>query len=104
MNKRELIEQICKDTGLTKSVATSALNATLKSIKAALQKGDRVGLVGFGSLDVVYRKARKGVNPSSQKVINIADKVYVKFRAGKELSTSVDNKTLKNKLKKKQKK
>ncbi|MCH2045162.1 MAG: HU family DNA-binding protein [Saprospiraceae bacterium] len=100
MNKRDLIDKIGELTGLQKSTATAALNATLEAIKDALKEGDKVTLVGFGSFDVNYRKARKGINPSNQKLIDISDKVSVKFKAGKELSASVDNKKLKNTLKK----
>lgn len=104
MNKGDLIDKIAEKASLKKSEATAALNATLEAITETLKGGEKITLVGFGSFDVAYRAARKGINPSTQKEIQISDKVTVKFKAGKELSTSVDNKTLKSSLKKAKKK
>jgi len=104
MNKGDLIDKIAEGAGLKKTEATAALNATLEAITNALKGGEKITLVGFGSLDVAYRSARKGINPSTQKEIKIGDKVTVKFKAGKELAAAVDNKTLKTSLKKEEKK
>jgi DNA-binding protein HU-beta len=104
MNKGDLIDKIAEKGGLKKAEATAALNATLEAITEALKGGEKITLVGFGSFDVAYRAARKGINPSTQKEIKIGDKVTVKFKAGKELAASVDNKTLKGSLKKDEKK
>ncbi len=100
MNKGDLIDKIAEKASLKKAEATAALNATLEAITEALKDGEKITLVGFGSFDVTYRAARKGINPSTQKEIKIGDKVTVKFKAGKELAASVDNKTLKGNLKK----
>jgi len=100
MNKGDLIDKIAEKASLKKAEAAAALNATLEAITEALKGGEKITLVGFGSFDVAYRAARKGINPSTQKEIKIGDKVTVKFKAGKELSTAVDNKTLKSELKK----
>jgi DNA-binding protein HU-beta len=104
MNKGDLIDKIAEGAGLKKTEAAAALNATLEAITNALKGGEKITLVGFGSLDVAYRSARKGINPSTQKEIKIGDKVTVKFKAGKELAAAVDNKTLKTSLKKEDKK
>jgi DNA-binding protein HU-beta len=101
MNKGDLIDKIAENAGLKKADAASALNATLQALTDALKGGEKITLVGFGSFDVSYRGARKGINPSTQKEIKIEEKVTVKFKAGKELAASVDNKTLKGSLKKK---
>jgi DNA-binding protein HU-beta len=86
MNKGQLIDAIAKGSGLTKAASEKALNAALKAITGALKKGDRVGLVGFGSWKVVKRAARKGKNPQTGAVINIPAKKVVKFKSGADLS------------------
>ena len=86
MNKGQLIDAIAKGSGLTKAASEKALNAALSAITGALKKGDRVGLVGFGSWKVVNRAARKGKNPQTGAVINIPAKKVVKFKSGAELS------------------
>lgn len=86
MNKGQLIDAIAKGSGLTKAASEKALNAALKAITGALKKGQRVGLVGFGSWKVVQRAARKGKNPQTGAVINIPAKKVVKFKSGADLS------------------
>jgi DNA-binding protein HU-beta len=100
MNKGDLIDKIANKANLKKADAASALNAFLETVNEALKGGDRITLVGFGTFSVAYRPSRGGINPSNQEPIVISDKVSAKFKAGKELSTGVDNSTLKDKLKK----
>ena len=47
-------------------------------------------LVGFGSWSVSKRSARDGRNPRTGETIKIAAKNVVKFKAGAELSGSVN--------------
>ncbi|MEQ1733196.1 MAG: HU family DNA-binding protein [Bacteroidia bacterium] len=90
MNKAELIEAIATGAELTKADAGRALDATIEAITKTLKKGDRLGLVGFGSFTVVARAARKGRNPQTGKEINIKAKKVVKFKPGTELSETVN--------------
>ena len=46
-------------------------------------------LVGFGSFEVVQRKAREGRDPRTGKPIKIPAKKVVKFKAGSTLSSAV---------------
>jgi DNA-binding protein HU-beta len=86
MNKGELISAIADKSGLSKAASEKALNAMISSISASLKKGDRVGLVGFGSFSISARSARKGRNPQTGKEITIAAKKVVKFKPGADLS------------------
>lgn len=90
MNKAELIEAIASESGLSKADAKRALDAFVSSTTDALKKGDRVALVGFGSFSISARAARKGRNPQTGKEIKIAAKNVVKFKAGAELSDTVN--------------
>lgn len=89
MNKAELISAIAAASGLTKADSKRALDATVKSITAALKKGDKVSLVGFGTFSVAKRAARTGVNPSTKKAIKIPAKKVAKFKAGSDLADAV---------------
>jgi DNA-binding protein HU-beta len=62
----------------------------MDAIEKSLKKGDRVGLVGFGSFSVAKRAARTGRNPQTGKAIKIAAKKVVKFKAGSDLATAVN--------------
>ncbi len=89
MNKAQLIDAIASEANLTKADAKKALDAFINATSNALKKGDRVALVGFGSFSVSKRSARTGRNPQTGKEIKIAAKNVVKFKAGSELSNSV---------------
>ena len=60
MNKMELINKVAKDTRLTNRDATEVIEATIENIMKALQGGDEVRLVGFGTFTVSRRKASEG--------------------------------------------
>lgn len=90
MNKAQLIDAIAGDSGLTKADAKKALDAFLKVTGEALKSGDRVSLVGFGSFSVNERSARMGRNPQTGKEISIPAKKVIKFKAGSELTDSVN--------------
>ncbi|MCQ6386413.1 HU family DNA-binding protein, partial [Bacillus cereus] len=65
MNKTELIQKVAQETGLKRPQASLAVDTLLESIQQALQNGDNVQLIGFGSFEVRERAAREGRNPQS---------------------------------------
>jgi DNA-binding protein HU-beta len=89
MTKTELIDKIASGAGLSKADASRALDAGVDAVKAALKKGQKVTLVGFGTFSVTKRKARKGRNPRTGQVINIPAARTPKFTAGKALKDAV---------------
>jgi DNA-binding protein HU-beta len=91
MNKAELVNEIAQVTGQSKLSVTNTVSALLHSVTAALSKGERVTLVGFGTFERRHRQARTGVNPQNpkQKLTIQAARVPV-FRAGQELKDIVD--------------
>lgn len=90
MNKGDLINKIADSADITKAQATEALNAVLDGIGEALDSGDKVTLVGFGTFSVSRRDARTGRNPQTGETIKIAAKNVVKFKPGKELTDKVN--------------
>ncbi len=90
MNKGELIERIVKDTKLSKTQATSALNSALHGIETALRKGDKVTLVGFGTFSVGKRKARTGRNPQTGAEVKIPARRVARFSAGANLKKAAN--------------
>ena len=85
MNKSDLIDAMSEHAGITKTAAKKALECMLIEIEGALQKGNRVSLVGFGSWFVSKRVAREGRNPQTGKTIKIKAKNVVKFKASDSL-------------------
>ena len=90
MNKTELIDKIAGGSGLAKTDAKKALDATLVAIKDALAAGDKIALVGFGTFSVSERPAREGVNPATKEKMQIAAKKVAKFKAGAELADALN--------------
>jgi len=90
MNKADLIDAMAEDAGISKAAAKKALDSMTDNIAAALAKGGRISLVGFGSFSVSKRNAREGRNPQTGQTIKIAAKNVVKFKAGAGLNDKVN--------------
>jgi DNA-binding protein HU-beta len=90
MNKSDLIEKIAAGSGLSKTDAKKALDATTAAIKDALVAGEKISLVGFGTFSVSERPEREGINPATKQKITIAAKKVAKFKAGAELADALN--------------
>src|ERR1700690_437885 len=90
MNKADLVDRIAGACSVSKAQATTAIDTTVDSITAALRKGDRVALIGFGTFSVTQRKARNGRNPQTGATIKIAARRVAKFTPGNELKKVVN--------------
>jgi nucleoid DNA-binding protein len=92
MARESLVKQIAESTKLSRKQASAALEATLTAIREALQDGQEVRLVGFGTFKVRQSAARKGINPRDRTPLDVPAKERVRFSAGKELSEAVRKK------------
>jgi integration host factor subunit beta len=54
-------------------------------IAAALARGDRVELRGFGAFSVKHRDARTGRNPRTGESVDVDEKAVPYFKTGKQL-------------------
>ncbi|MBA7669214.1 DNA-binding protein HU [subsurface metagenome] len=90
MNKAELVEEVADQTGLTKRASREAVDAIISAITDSLTREERVTLVGFGSFQVMERKARKGRNPQTGRELQIPAKKVPKFKAGRGLKEAVE--------------
>ena len=92
MTKNDLVSQVAATAELSKKDAEKAVNAVIESITGALQKGDKVSLVGFGTFEARQRPARKGRNPQTKEEITIPATIAPAFKAGKALKDAVAGK------------
>lgn len=90
MNKAELITSMAEKSQLTKKDAETALKAFIDSVQEALENGEKVQLVGFGTFETRERAAREGRNPRTKEVIKIAASTVPVFKAGKEFKEKVN--------------
>ena len=90
MNKSDLVDAIAESAGLSKADGGRALDAFVNTVTSALQSGDSVSLVGFGTFAVRDRAARTGRNPRTGETIQIAASKNPAFKAGKALKDAVN--------------
>jgi DNA-binding protein HU-beta len=90
MNKTQLIDAVAAKSLLTKADSRKALDAFFSVTETALQKGDRIALVGFGSFSVAERQSRIGRNPRTGEEIKIPTKKVVRFKPGAQLNDAVN--------------
>ncbi len=89
MNKSELIDAMAAVAGLTKVDSKKALDAFIQVAGETLKVGDKLTLVGFGTLSVAEKAARQGRNPQSGAKIKIPAKKVIKFKAGADLNAKI---------------
>ncbi len=91
MNKAELVAVVAEKIGVKKKDAQAIVDAVIDSIEEALEKGEKVQLVGFGTFKTRHRNARRGMSPSKPgEPIEIAAANVPVFRAGKALKDAVN--------------
>lgn len=90
MNKTQLVEHIADNANLSKDEAMKALDAALDGISQAMQDGDTIQLVGFGTFKVSERAARIGRNPKTGQEIRMPAVKVPGFKAGKTLKEFVN--------------
>jgi DNA-binding protein HU-beta len=89
LTKADIVDAVAVATELSKKDAGAAVGAFLDAIAAALKKGEKVQLTGFGAFEVRARKERKGKNLQTGETITIAASKAPSFKAGKALKDSV---------------
>ena len=87
--RKKLIEQFVKDASITKKQAETVLKSFIENVQAAIKKGKKFQLVGFGTFSLSKRKARKGRNPKTGDSIAVKPKKLPFFKVGKELKERI---------------
>jgi integration host factor subunit beta len=86
MIKSELVQRIAsQNPHLYQRDVENIVNAILGEIIAAMARGDRVELRGFGAFSVKNRPARMGRNPRTGAHVSVEKKSVPFFKTGKEM-------------------
>ena len=88
MNKGELMKAAAKKADFSVRDITIAYDALVESITEALKKGEKVQLVGLGTIEVKEVAAKTGINPKTMEAVEIpaCKKPVMKFgKAYKDL-------------------
>ena len=86
MIRSELVQKVAKENkALTPHEVERIVDTVFDEITAAMARGDRVELRGFGTFSAKKREARMGRNPRSGEPVHIPEKFVPFFKAGKRL-------------------
>ena len=89
MNKSEIINEVSQVVS-SKKDAQAAVDCVFTTITNALQEGESVTLVGFGTFKVNQRESRTGRNPQTGEAIQIPARKVPKFTPGKALKDAIN--------------
>ena len=82
MNKSELIKAAAEKAEVSAALAAKVLDAALEAAVEAVKKGEGVQLVGYASLSLANRAARKAKNPRTGAIINVPARKVVRIKPG----------------------
>ena len=85
MLKADLIRRARKAARLKSPAAQAAVEALFERLSAALERGDRVALRGFGVFHTGPRKTGVGRNPRTNEPVGIPRGRVVRFRPATDL-------------------
>ncbi len=88
-DRQHLANVIQAGTGCSGQAAKRTLNAVLDSVVLSLKKNKKVQFAGFGTFEVLKRRAYKGRNPGTGEAIKVKAKKRVRFRAGATLMRGI---------------
>lgn len=91
MTTRELISQVAKRSGLTKSQVADLLDATENVIVQNLLEGKSVLIQNFGTIEVKKKKERISVHPKTGERTMIPPKQQIAFKPNQTLKDEIKN-------------
>jgi integration host factor subunit beta len=86
MTKSELVQRLAdRAPHLTFRDAELIVGTIFGEIAAALSRGDRVELRGFGAFSVKRRNDRVGRNPRTGATVNVPERQFAAFKSGRPM-------------------
>ncbi len=90
MTKSDLIDVLCESQKLPKGRAELLVQVIFDSLEAALRRGERIEIRGFGSFEIRLYRAYEGRNPRTGEAVEVRPKRLPFFKVGKELKERVN--------------
>ena len=90
LTKADLIEEVLRITELPRKESETIVETIFDSIIAALQKGEKIEIRGFGSFRTRQRRGRVGRNPKTGAKVEVPPKKIPFFKPSKELKDFVN--------------
>ena len=92
LTKADIIEDIHKNYGFTKSESADLTESILEIIKHSLETGEDVLISGFGKFCVKEKKERRGRNPATGEDLMLGSRRVVSFTCSGVLRDKVNGK------------
>ena len=82
MNKSELVKAAATKAEVSAALAAKVIDAALETAVEAVKRGEGVQLVGYATLTVAERAARKAKNLATGAIIEVPAHKVVKIKPG----------------------
>ncbi len=89
MDKTDLIERLKSEMGYSEEEASRVVDAMMESLTESLSHGDKITLPGIGSMAVVDRAHRKGIDPQTGEAMDMPAEREIRFSPGKRLKDAL---------------
>ena len=91
ITKKDLIEQVARDTGMKRVVVKKLVQSLLDNMILELGRGNRLEFRDFGVFETRERAPRTAQNPRTLERVEVPAKTVVKFKVGRLMQKSVEN-------------
>jgi DNA-binding protein HU-beta/integration host factor subunit beta len=90
VSKKEIVEIIATQTGITQVDAKIVIESFLETIAQSLKAGRNIEIRGFGRFKVKPKKARKARNPRTGESVFVEAGLRPVFEASKDLKNRIN--------------
>jgi nucleoid DNA-binding protein len=91
LTKQRIARQISEAQGVPLAAALQRVEALLAALKPRLARGERVMITNFGTFEVVERRPRRGIDPTTGERIVIPAHRSIVFHPAPRLRQAVDD-------------
>ena len=89
MNKKDLVDAVSEQTGISKIDTKKTLEAILETIAKTMQTDDKVLILNFGTFSVKERASKMSVHPQTALPMKLPAKKVVRFKPSQYLNYSL---------------
>ena len=94
MTKANIVEEVYKKVGFSKSQAAEIVETVFETMKQTLERGEKLKISGFGNFTPRDKKSRIGRNPKTGKAIEISARRVITFKPSPVLKQKMNEKVL----------
>ena len=90
MTKQEIVTTVYEKLGFSKRESSDLVEQFFKIVKQSLALGENVKISGLGNFVVKEKQARRGRNPQTDAVIEIAPRRVLNFKLSQVLKDEIN--------------